>query len=967
MADENWQKVREIFDSALRRKPEERQNYIIEVCGEDKTLLTEVESLLSSLDGAESFMETPAVAKVASVIDAEAKKLERGKCFGHYEIIEQIGAGGMGKVYLAEDKKLDRKVAVKILNEKFSLDESNLNRFIREAKAASALNHPNILVIHEIGEAEDTHYIVSEFIKGKTLRDFLKQSSLKLSEILDISIQIANALCTAHEARLVHRDIKPENIMIRPDGFVKILDFGLAKLVEQKPIGLEEITVKQNETAKGLILGTVNYMSPEQVKGERVDERTDIFSFGTVIYEMIAGKTPFAGDSISETIANLLKAEPPPIERFASDVPAELQRVILKMLRKDKTERFQTMKELSADLKNLRENLSLEEKLERPTLPGDENATAILQATTGDTTKQTAETQNSFSLTVKRHKSLAEFALAALLVGAVGLGYYFFNRSKTPLVFQAGQTTRLTSSGRVKAAAVTPDGKFIIYAQEENNEQQSLWVQHLGSQSNVQIAPPADIDFRSLNITPDSNTLYYHDANGTLFKMPVLGGTPKKVADKLLSNQAFGNEKIGISPDSKQIAFVRKFEHYATKMFIADADGSNERMLASFEQPTILQQVTAWSPDGKVISGLLVNKGMQNVLAIQVTDATFAPIVVKRWANILNLSWMPDSKSLITEAGIDDYDYYHIWQIGYPSRELRQITSDSKDYYKINVTADGSFLTAVRTEQNSQIWMMPANDVSRARQLTAGFEKYEGTFCLGWMPDGKLVYDSVSSGKMSGWSIEADGKNPSQLINDALLYAASPNGRYLVYKKTASLWRTDLKDGSEKQLMNGIWATFSPDGKWIVYTAYNERVTISRVSVDGGEPKLIYGGIIGGINPKVSPDGKTVAFTVFGKINLVAFEGGEIIKTFDTRPERIENINKQNLQWTPDGRGIYFIALNDGVSNIWRQPIDGSPPVQVTKFETGRIFNFAYSPDGKQLALSRGSLNSDVVLIKNSQ
>ena len=198
MINDQWQKVREIFDSALRRQPEERQFFIGKACGDDKTLLAEVESLLSSLDSAENFMETPAVAKVAEAIEGKTKKLEPGRCFGHYEIIEQIGVGGMGEVYLAEDRKLDRKVAIKILNENFSQDKSNLNRFIREAKAASALDHPNILVIHEIGESEDTHYIVSEFIKGKTLRDFLKQSSLKLSEILDISIQIANALCTTH-------------------------------------------------------------------------------------------------------------------------------------------------------------------------------------------------------------------------------------------------------------------------------------------------------------------------------------------------------------------------------------------------------------------------------------------------------------------------------------------------------------------------------------------------------------------------------------------------------------------------------------------------------------------------------------------------------------------------------------------------------------------------------------------------
>jgi len=266
MKNDGWEKAKRIFADAIKLAPEKRLQYLNEVCADDADTRREVESLLASFDDAESFMETPAAKEFAGVIKSSDKKLEAGKCFGHYEIREQIGAGGMGEVYLARDKKLDRKVAVKILNEKFSRHESNLVRFIREAKAASALNHPNILVIHEIGETDEANYIVSEYVEGKTLRERLKESSLKLSEVLDIAIQIASALTVAHSSNIVHRDIKPENVMIRPDGYVKILDFGLAKLIEQKMVGFEASTVKQNETAKGIILGTVNYMKVVQIK-----------------------------------------------------------------------------------------------------------------------------------------------------------------------------------------------------------------------------------------------------------------------------------------------------------------------------------------------------------------------------------------------------------------------------------------------------------------------------------------------------------------------------------------------------------------------------------------------------------------------------------------------------------------------------------------------------------------------------
>lgn len=398
MADEKWQRVREVFDSAIRRRPDEREAFVRGACGVDEELLFEVESLLSSLDSADGFMEAPAVEAVADVFSNNGNKLEKGQSLGHYEIINELGSGGMGEVYLAKDQKLDRFVAVKVLNEKFSNDESNLNRFVREARAASALNHPNILVIHEVGEEDKVHYIVSEYVEGETLRATCQKRPLDLPEVLDIAIQVAGALATAHKAHLIHRDIKPENIMVRPDGYVKILDFGLAKLISRENssfLGQEKPTAMQNHTAKGLIMGTVNYMSPEQAKGEDVDERTDIFSLGVVIYEMITGQTPFAGNSMSETFANLINAQPLPLSHFLQNVPAELQRIALKTLRKNKDERFQTMKGLLTDLKDLRDNLTTEEKLEH-TADG-ENPTGDLQATTAEAKQVTVDTRSDLS------------------------------------------------------------------------------------------------------------------------------------------------------------------------------------------------------------------------------------------------------------------------------------------------------------------------------------------------------------------------------------------------------------------------------------------------------------------------------------------------------------------------------------------------------------------------------------------
>ena len=431
MADANWQKVREVFDAALQKQPEERPSYINEACGDDKGLLREVESLVSSLDQSNEFLEIPAVAHVAEMIVTSTRSRPSGTRFGHYELIRQIGIGGTGEVYLAKDQKLDRLVGIKILNEDFRREDTNPERFAREAKAASALNHPNILVIHEVGESEAAHYIVSEFIEGRTLRE-LAQSQISLKEIVGISIQIANALSAAHEAQLIHRDIKPENVMVRPDGYVKVLDFGLAKLVtkeDQALMGFEAAT--GNQTAKGVILGTVNYMSPEQAKGEPLDQRTDIFSFGVVVYEMLAGRVPFAGDSLSETFANLINAEPLSLSDSVSNVPDELTRIVAKALRKNKDERYQSMKDVLTDLQDLKLNLTQENRLEGSLERGHLKVTASLLSTTKNASEQRAKKKRRLSLTVRRHKRVSAVTVVVLFVGVVALGYYFFDRAKT--------------------------------------------------------------------------------------------------------------------------------------------------------------------------------------------------------------------------------------------------------------------------------------------------------------------------------------------------------------------------------------------------------------------------------------------------------------------------------------------------------------------------------------------------------
>src|SRR6266540_1282212 len=308
-------------------------------------------------------------------------ELSVGTTFSHYRIVSKIGAGGMGEVYLAQDTRLDRKVAIKFLNEEFSKDADKLNRFVQEAKAASALNHPNILTIYEIGELDGTNYIVTELIDGQTLREHLsRKETLKVNAIMKIGVQVSEALSAAHQAGIIHRDIKPENIMLRKDGYAKVLDFGLAKLSEPGAVatgsaGSEDATRVQVNTTPGMVMGTVSYMSPEQARGKETDARTDIWSLGVVLYEMLARKVPFAGETVNHTVVAILEKEPLVLE----NVPAELQRIVRKSMTKDVSMRYQTAQDLLIDLKNLLRDLDIQGELERSVVPNRETANASLE------------------------------------------------------------------------------------------------------------------------------------------------------------------------------------------------------------------------------------------------------------------------------------------------------------------------------------------------------------------------------------------------------------------------------------------------------------------------------------------------------------------------------------------------------------------------------------------------------------
>src|SRR5215468_9404370 len=359
MTSERWQQVNDLFQLAAERTPEERTTFLQTACQGDEGLRREVESLIASYERAENFIESPAFEVVPELLTDERTSAIIGESIGHYRIESLIGVGGMGEVYLARDERLGRRVALKFLPERLTANNTQLSRFKSEARAASALNHPNILTVYEIGTEGNRHFIATEFIEGVTLRAALGRGRMSVHEALEIAMQVASALAAAHEAGVVHRDIKPENIMIRPDGYVKVLDFGLAKLTEQKSASNNQaFTITRTQhTLAGLVVGTPRYMSPEQARGQPADARSDIWSLGAVIYEMVAGVPAFYGETPTDCIASILKTEAPPLARVAPASPSELQSILHKALRKNRDERYQKIAEMLADLRSLKAKL----------------------------------------------------------------------------------------------------------------------------------------------------------------------------------------------------------------------------------------------------------------------------------------------------------------------------------------------------------------------------------------------------------------------------------------------------------------------------------------------------------------------------------------------------------------------------------------------------------------------------------
>ena len=931
-----------------------------------------------------------------------------GKRLGRYEIRSLLGVGGMGEVYLAQDTQLRRPVALKLLPPEFTLNEERLGRFKQEAFAASALNHPNILTIYEIGSEDDSHFIATEFIEGVSLRERMAKEGLTIEQVLDVGGQIGSALAAAHAAGIVHRDIKPENVMLRRDGYVKVLDFGLAKLTESqvRHSDPEAATMQVVRTDPGKVMGTANYMSPEQARGLEVDARTDVWSLGVVLYELAAGRVPFEGRTGSDVLVSILSNEPIPLQRHAPDLPAELQRIVRKALRKDVEERYQLVKELALDLKTLRRQLDFNAELEisqQPSAPGMPTSGV---GATGSGIRNAVAVSRTAEIALPKPTSSAEYLVSeikshrgilALLVGVIGvvalavvlIFAFRWSGTETP----PGRTSdpartmkiaRLTSTGTADKAAISPDGKYLVHVASENG-QQSLRVRQVSTNSDVQIVPPSDVQYAGLTFSRDGDFIYYVAADkksstSNLYQVPVLGGN----ARRLFSNVG---SAVTFSPDGQQLAFIRNVPDAGEDaLIVSSARGGNERKLTVRKLPNFFRFV-AWSPDGKTIAcgaGSFVPSYTTYVVEVALDTGREKQIGTQSWMFMGQLAWIGDGSGLILAASEQEsgsFDAQQLWYVSYPKGEARRVTNDLNNYTGVSLTSDSNRLVTVQSETSANVWIVPNGDASRATRTTTAAGKKDGRDGLAFTPDGKIIYASKASGNLDLWIMNSDGTNLRQLTENARINthpAVSPDGRYIVFASnrtgTSNIWRTEIDGSDARQLTKGSGEDLpqcSPDGKWVVYTLLGAgKPTLWRVSIDGGAPQELTDKYTAGA--ALSPDGKSLACLYREdqpnsplKLAVLSSEGGELTRVFEASLSTAEISLVPPPRWTSDGRALTYVVTSAGVSNIWLQPIDGGDPRQLTRFDADRIFSFEWSRDGKQLLVARGTVASDVVLISS--
>jgi eukaryotic-like serine/threonine-protein kinase len=885
MTPERWQQVKQIFQSALERNPAERSAFLNQACADDPALRSEVESLIASHDQAGDSIEAMAAEAATEMLGDDQAGQIVGKQIGHYQVLSRLGRGGMGEVFLARYSSLGRKVALKLLRSDFTRNEERLRRFRQEARAASALNHPNILTIHEIGQEDSLHFMATEYVEGETLREHLAGAHITLGQTLDVAVQVASALAAAHQAGIIHRDIKPENVMLRTDGYVKVLDFGLAKLVEPKTFDTAAPTLAKVETEPGVVMGTFSYMSPEQARGLTVDARTDIWSLGVMIYEMAAGRQPFEGETASDVMSLILQKEPPPLAHSWPEVPAELERIVRKALRKDKEERYQTIKDLLIDLRNLRKELELEAEMERSAPPMSGRPVSSGQSAAA--TAHSASSAEYIVTEIKQHKRAAAMILGIIIVSAVG--FYLLSRrrpaTKEASLRNATFTQLTDQAGPEYFPSLSPDGKSFVYASYAAGNW-DIYLQRVGGKNPI-------------NLTKDS---------------------------------AADDTQPAFSPDGERVAF--RSEREGGGIFLMGATGESVKRLTNFGFNP------AWSPDGKEIAcadeGPLdpASRNNPNSRIWAVNVATGEKRLVTKEDSI-QPNWSPHGYR-IAYGGRRNAAQRDIWTIPAGGGEAIEVTNDAAVEGSPVWSPDGKYLYFASDRSGSMnVWRVPIEETTGkvlgpAEAVTTP-SPYSAQ--LSFSRDGKrMVYmHMVTSGNLQRVAFDPVRETVTgqpvwitQGSRTAAFPNLSPDGEWLAFRALVGQHENLFVvrgDGTGlRQLTDDVYKDreprWSPDGKRIAF--FSDRTgkwEVWMINADGSGLHQITYATAPALNPTWSPDGSRIAYRNAGS-NPSIIEVGKPWQ--EQTPQVLPSIGELSdwgpWSWSPDGRKL---AGDEPRGGIW--------------------------------------------------
>lgn len=844
--------------------------------------------------------------------------ISAGSSFGHYEVLSLLGVGGMGEVYRAKDKHLDREVAIKVLPADYASNADRLKRFEQEARATSALNHPNILTVHDLGLHEGAPYIVAELLEGEELRAALKRGAIELPHALDYAQQIAAGLAAAHAKNIVHRDLKPENLFVTTDGFVKILDFGLAKLRPPEAIPDSEAPTQRKITDPGSVMGTASYMSPEQARGQEVDARSDIFSLGVVLYEMIANQPPFTGVNALDVIGAILNQEPEPLRQLAPDVPAELQRIVSKALRKDREQRYQHVKDLLIDLKDLKQELVFEAKLKgaqsfgvppsggilRPSTQPPEGGTTNAQATEAATKEATVRTTSSAEIIlgeIKRHKLGLAVTLAILIAALAGGGYGLYKllgRQKPPdrVSGPAPRIVPFTSFlGNECCPSFSPDGNQIAYAWGgEKGENSDIYIKLIDAGSPLRLTSNVGYD-EAPAWSPDGRYLAfirYLKGESGIFLVPALGG-----AERLLRPSKYNGEVfswLSWSPDGKYLAFAKNTPtKVPLNLFLLSVDSLEERQL-TFPTGGFGDYSPAISPDGKTLAFIrMLNSGpTSEIYLIPITGGSPKRLTFDDCPISQGIAWTPDGSEIIYSSVQEGK--MHLLRIPVTGGTSNRIAAFENNVSHVAVSRQGNRLAYLQYKDDTNIWRFDASGKNRKAVPTKLIASTLQEHSPQYSADGqRVVFTSNRSGNVEIWVCQSDGTNPVQITSLSNLTTGTPR--------------------------------WSPDGRRIAFdTVTDGQRDIYVIGTSGGKPRRITSESANDVRPSWSRDGKWIYFgsnrTGDWQVWKAPAEGGDAIQvTKQGGREAFES---------PDGKFVYYTKIT-GISPLWRVPTMGGEESRV--------------------------------------